>query len=111
MTNQAQRESAATPSGRVAIPTELAQVSRSSSGRQTPPPPHLPLRRPIRDRDETDPDRCAAELVQRGRLILDVSIADFEAAEAKFGAFHQTTWHFRNALSEAQASWERSAPS
>jgi hypothetical protein len=107
MTNQTERETATTPSGRVAIRTEPAQLSRSTSGRQAPPPPHLPLRRSIRDRDETDPDRCAAELVQRGRLILDVSVADFEAAEAKFGAFHQTTWHFRNALSEAQRSWER----
>jgi hypothetical protein len=107
MTNQAKRESATTPSGRVAIRTEAAQVSRSTSGRQAPPPPRLPLRRPMRDRDETDPGRCAAELVQRGRLILDVSVADFEASEAKFGAFHQTTWHFRNALSEAQRSWER----
>jgi hypothetical protein len=45
--------------------------------------------------------------VQRGRLILDVSAADLEAAETTFGAFHSTTWHFRNALNEAQRSWDR----
>jgi len=61
----------------------------------------------LRDRDESDPDRCAVELVQRGRLILDVSAADLEAAEATFGAFHPTTWYFRNARNEAQVSWER----
>jgi hypothetical protein len=107
MTNRNDRETATAPSGRAAIRTEPAQITRSMFGRHAPPPPHVPLRRPIRDRDETDPDRCAAELVQRGRLILDVSVADLEAAEAKFGAFHHTTWHFRNALSEAQRSWER----
>jgi hypothetical protein len=61
----------------------------------------------LRDRDESDPYRCAVELVQRGRLILDVSAADLEAAEAAFGPFHSTTWHFRNAWNEAQRSWQR----
>ena len=107
MTNRTDRETTTAASGRATIRLEPAQVSRSTSGRQAPPAPHVPMRRPLRDRDETDPDRCAAELVQRGRLILDVSAADLEAAEAKFGAFHHTTWHFRNALSEAQRSWER----
>ena len=107
MTNRTDRETATAPSGRAAIRTEPAQTSLSLSVRYVPPAPHVPLQRPIRERDETDPDRCAAELVQRGRLILDVSVADLEAAEAKFGAFHHTTWHFRNALSEAQRSWER----
>jgi hypothetical protein len=59
------------------------------------------------DRDESVPDRCAVELVQRGRMIVDVSAADLEAAEAAFGAFHTTTWYFRNAWHEAQRSWER----
>jgi hypothetical protein len=107
MTNRSDRETATALSERAAIRTEPGQTPRSTCGRYAPPAPHVPLRRPIRDRDETDPDRCAAELVQRGRLILDVSVADLEAAEAKFGAFHHTTWHFRNALSEAQRSWER----
>ena len=33
--------------------------------------------------------------------------ADLEAAESAFGAFHPTTWHFRNSLAEAQRSWEQ----
>ncbi len=40
-------------------------------------------------------------------MILDVSEADLEAAEAAYGAFHATTWHFRNACNEARRSWER----
>src|SRR3954454_1577536 len=74
----------------------------------------VPLRRnpaptpiPLRDRDASDPARRAAELAQRGRMILDVSAADLEAAEAAFGPFHPTTWHFRNAWHEARRSWER----
>ena len=62
---------------------------------------------PLRDRDESDPQRRAVELAQRGRIILDVSAADLEAAEAAFGPFHPTTWHFRNACNEARRSWER----
>jgi hypothetical protein len=30
-------------------------------------------------------------------MILDVSAADLEAAEAAYGPFHPTAWHFRNA--------------
>jgi hypothetical protein len=59
------------------------------------------------ERDESDPYRCAIELVQRGRMIVDVATVDLEAAEAAFGAFDPTTWHFRNALNEARRSWER----
>ena len=62
---------------------------------------------PLRDRDESDQQRRAVELAQRGRMILDVSAADLEAAEAAFGPFHPTTWHFRNAWHEARRSWER----
>jgi hypothetical protein len=61
----------------------------------------------VHDRDESDPYRCAVELVQRGRIIVDVAAVDLEAAEATFGPFHPTAWHFRNALSEARRSWER----
>jgi hypothetical protein len=50
--------------------------------------------------------RDQAELAQRSRLILDVSSADLEAAEAAFGAFHPTTSHFRDALNEARRAWE-----
>src|SRR4051794_39456136 len=70
----------------------------------------VPSRRnpiPLRDRDASDPARRAVELVQRGRMILDVSEADLEAAEAVLGPFHPTAWHFRNALNEARRSWDR----
>lgn len=73
----------------------------SSSPRPRPRPSSL------RARDESDPERRAVELAQRGRIILDVSIADLEAAEALHGAFHPIAWHFRNACNEARRSWER----
>lgn len=66
-----------------------------------------PIPRPLRDRDESDPERRAVELAQRGRIILDVSIADLEVAEAVHGAFHPIAWHFRNACNEARRSWDR----
>jgi hypothetical protein len=40
-------------------------------------------------------------------MILDVAKADLEASEATLGPFHATTWHFRNALAEAQKSWDQ----
>jgi hypothetical protein len=61
----------------------------------------------VHDRDESDPYRCTVELTQRGRMIVDVAAVDLEAAEAAFGTFHPTTWHFRHALDEARRSWER----
>ncbi|HKI20298.1 MAG TPA: SWIM zinc finger family protein [Isosphaeraceae bacterium] len=69
--------------------------------------PSAQSQRLVRDRDESDPYRCAVELAQRGRMIVDVAAVDLEAAEAAFGPFHPTTWHFRNALNEARRSWER----
>ncbi len=66
-----------------------------------------PGERPLRQRDESDPERQAVELAQRGRIILDVSIADLDAAEAVHGAFHPIAWHFRNACNEARRSWDR----
>ena len=92
--------------GRITRP-EPAQVARSSSQCIRVPSPHLDLRQSLSERDESDPVRCTAELVQRGRLILDVSMADLEASETTFGPFHPTTWHFRHGLHEAQKSWER----
>ena len=59
------------------------------------------------DRDPSDPSRRAVELVQRGRMILDVAIVDLEESEAALGAYHPTTWFFRNALTETQKAWDR----
>ena len=61
----------------------------------------------LRDRDPSDPVWQAVELAQRGRMILDVTMADLEAAEGAYGPFHATTWHFRNAWHEAMRSWDR----
>src|SRR5918997_6496553 len=79
-----------------------------------PPGPHPAMhatsrtgRIPLRDRDPSDPVRRAVELVQRGRMILDVAAADLEVAETSLGPFHATAWHFRNALNEARRSWDR----
>lgn len=62
---------------------------------------------PIRHRDPSDPAFKSVELAQRGRMILDVASADLEASESLLGSFHETTWHFRNALAEARRSWDR----
>jgi hypothetical protein len=107
MMNHSDHKLAAASVTGATVRPEPAQVFRSTSQGGLIPPPHLMLQRSLHDRDECDPDRCAVELVQRGRLILDVSAADLEAAEATFGAFHPTTWHFRNDLNEAQRSWDR----
>jgi len=61
--------------------------------------------RPLCAHSECELDRCAVELVQRGQIILDVSIADLETAERVHGSFHPTTWHFRNALGEVRRTW------
>ena len=61
---------------------------------------------PLHRRGDCDLTEAIVELVQRRRLILDVSSADLDASEAAFGAFHATTWHFRNSLTEAHRSWE-----
>jgi hypothetical protein len=63
--------------------------------------------RSLRDLDPSDPRWQAVELAQRGRMILDVSEADLDAAEATSGPFHPITWHFRSARNEARKSWER----
>ena len=62
---------------------------------------------PIRHRDPSDPAFKSVELAQRGRMILDVASADLEVSEAILGPFHETTWHFRNALDEARRSWDQ----
>jgi hypothetical protein len=47
-----------------------------------------------------------AELIQRGWLRLEVARVDLAASEARLGAFHETTWYFRQALAEARQGWE-----
>ncbi len=66
-----------------------------------------PGTRPLRGRDPSDPTWRAVELIQRGRMILDVAAADLDTAETMLGSFHETTWHFRNALAEARMAWDR----
>ena len=88
-------------------PSEPVQLFESTRQGMRVPSPHLKLGQFPGECDESNPTRCVFELVQRGRLILDVSAADVEATEAAFGAFHPTTWHFRNSLTEAQRSWEQ----
>ncbi len=65
------------------------------------------MTRSVLDRDASDPARRAVELAQRGRMILDVALADLEAAETVLGAAHPTCWHFRQGLDEARRSWDR----
>ena len=59
------------------------------------------------DRDPWDPLRKEVELIQRGRMIVDVSEVDLEAAESLLGSFHATTWHFRTARDESLRAWDR----
>ncbi len=89
--------------------SQASRKAGSSSNTQTVPGARRSASsaRSLRDRDQSDPYRRTVELAQRGRLILDVSSADLEAAEETFGPFHPTTWHFRNSLNEARQSWER----
>ena len=61
----------------------------------------------LRDRDPSDPRGGRSSWRSGGRMILDVSEADLEASEVVLGAFHPTTWHFRNALNEARCVWDR----
>ena len=95
------------PLRRAAERPQAAQRLPSSIRAVLAPPSPSSLPRSLRDRDDSDPYRRAIELAQRGRLILDVSSADLDAAEVAFGPFHPTTWHFRNSLNEARRSWEQ----
>ncbi len=61
----------------------------------------------VLQRDASDPRWRAVELVQRGRMILDIAQADLDTATARLGAAHPTCWHFRQGLDEARRSWDR----
>jgi hypothetical protein len=107
MTIRSDDKHAIVPGRGTTVRPEAARTSRTILKQVPAPSRSFPARQPLHDRDESDPHRCTVELVQRGRLILDVSTADLEAAEATFGAFHPTTWYFRSARNESQRSWER----
>ena len=86
----------------------LAQASPTSF--RTKPASSMITPRPsrsLRDRAASAPDRRTIELAQRGRMILDVAVANLDAAEAAHGAFHATTSHLRDACNEARRCWER----
>lgn len=62
---------------------------------------------PLAQRDPSDPTYRIVELAQRGRMIVEVAEADMAIAESVLGAFHETTWYFRQACAEARRAWER----
>lgn len=73
-------------------------------------PPFRPRRQSAprtREYDPADPAWKSVELIQRGRMILDVAATDLEVSEAVHGAFHPTSWHFRQALDDAKRAWDR----
>jgi hypothetical protein len=65
--------------------------------------PAAPVRPPRLD----EATARGTELIQRGRMIVDVAAADLAAAEARLGPFDETTWHFRRAHDEARRAWDR----
>jgi hypothetical protein len=107
MTHRSDYKPLAISASWTSVQSKLARKSEPDPEKTASRRSQLPPRRSLRNCDESNPDRCAVELVQRGRLIVDVSAADLEAAEAALGAFHPTTWYFRNTLNEARRSWER----
>jgi SWIM zinc finger len=86
---------------------ESAHVGHSSRSAERLPRWGMSSPVPLRRHGGGGLTRENAELAQRGRLILDVSSAGLETAEAALGAFHPTTWQLRNLLGEARRSWER----
>lgn len=101
------RVRASVVSGRGLNRPALASDPERSVTAPTMPAPRVRQRVPLCDRDPSDPVRQAVELAQRGRMILDVSAADLEAAEAALGPFHPTAWYFRTARDEARRAWDR----
>lgn len=47
------------------------------------------------------------ELIQRGRMTLEVAQVDLQMVQSRQGPFHETTWYFRQALADATQSWDR----
>ena len=98
------------PIGRASQPrlrAESAHDRRSNKCAESLPRWRMSSPVPLRRHDDAGLTRENAELAQRGRLILDVSSAGVETAEAALGAFHPTTWLLRNSLNEVRRSWER----
>jgi hypothetical protein len=98
------------PNGRASqhrLRAESAHVTRSSKSAERLPRWGASSPAPLRRHDDAGLTRENAELAQRGRLILDLSSAGVETAEAALGEFHPTTWHLRNSLNDARRSWER----
>lgn len=71
-----------------------------------PPSASAPLP-PASAFNSPDPGPRIVELVQRGRIALDVATADLDVAEGRLGVFHPTTLHFRRVAEEARRAWER----
>lgn len=67
--------------------------------------PAADARAGLRAAREWDLMRSIDELVQRGRMIVELAAADLHAAEAAYGTAHEITWRFRNQLNEARVSW------
>jgi len=51
--------------------------------------------------------RDVIELVQRGRMILDLAEADYEEVVGRRGHDREAAWQCRNTLTEASQSWQR----
>jgi hypothetical protein len=107
VTNRIEKERADSPRQTADLPTGSGLAKHVSDSARRPARWGISSPAPFRGHGEFGLTRDKIELAQRGRLILDVSAADLEAAEAAFGPFHPTTWHFRNSLNEARRSWER----
>src|SRR3954452_20793034 len=87
-------------------PSRNPALARPGSHPPLPSPSPSPSSR-LGDREESDPAWRAVELAQRGRMILDVSAADLDAAEAAYGPFHPTASYFRSARDEGRRAWDR----
>lgn len=63
-----------------------------------------------RARPRPRPEGCSAtriELIQRGRMLVDLAAALLIANEARLGPFHDDTWRDRRTLDDVQRAWDR----